>query len=221
MSFRAHRWVIPSLAAIAALLISNGALAHITLNPNSVNAGSFAKFDVRVPNERPDAGTVKVEVQFPQDQALPFVSVKPHAGWKYTVQTRKLDTPITQEGETINEVVSQITWEADSGVQIGPGEFDEFEISAGPMPDQPVDLVFKAIQTYSSGEVVRWIDAPDAATPAPIVKVVAATDSSTTGPAGPQGPVGESGGGTIAIVALIVGALGLVTGGAALLKTKR
>lgn len=221
------RLALSALSILIALSVSSLALAHVTVNPRSVEPGSFARFSVRVPNERPDAGTVKVELQFPQDQAFAFVSVQPHTGWKYTVQTRKLDTPIEEEGETITDVVSQVTWEADAGVQIGPGEFDEFGLSVGPMPAEPVDLTFKAIQTYSSGEVVRWIDAPDAELPAPVVKVVAAATAAgepgpagPAGPAGAQGPAGESGGSGLAIAALIVSVLAIGAAGASLMRKR-
>jgi uncharacterized protein YcnI len=224
MPLRARRLTTVAIAALAALAVATAAVAHVTVNPRSVNTGSFARFDVRVPNERPDAGTVKVELQFPEDVVLRSVSVQPHTGWTHTIQRRTLDTPVeTEGGQTVTEVVSLITWEAESGVQIAPGEFEEFGLSVGPMPEAPTTLTFKAIQTYSSGEVVRWIDAPDAELPAPQVNVVAPTEpgfgpAGPAGPAGPQGAAGESGGGVLAIVALIVGTLGLVAGGAALLR---
>lgn len=110
-----------------------------------------------MPHERPDAGTVKVELQFPEDQNFPFVSARPHAGWTHPVTKRTLVEPITEEGEAITEVVSRVTWEAESRIQIGTGEFDEFGMSVGPMPADAADLVFKAIQTYSSGGAIASI----------------------------------------------------------------
>ena len=38
------------------------------------------------------------------------------------------------------------------------------------------ELTFKALQTYSDGDVVRWIGAPDSEQPAPQVKVTAAAE---------------------------------------------
>ena len=35
-------------------------------------------------------------------------------------------------------------------------------------------LTFKALQTYDNGDIVRWIGAPDADTPAPQVTLTAA-----------------------------------------------
>lgn len=34
--------------------------------------------------------------------------------------------------------------------------FDEFELSIGPFPDEPMTLTFPTVQTYNDGEVVRW-----------------------------------------------------------------
>src|SRR6185369_12861835 len=88
------------------------------------------------------------------------VSVKPVSGWNADVQRRTLDQPITgAHGEQITDVVSLVTWTAAPGAEIMAGQFQEFDISAGPLPavDQ---VVFKALQTYSDGDVVRWIDEP-------------------------------------------------------------
>ncbi len=38
--------------------------------------------------------------------------------------------------------------------------FEDFTVSLGPLPTNTDRLVFKAIQTYSNGDVVRWIDTP-------------------------------------------------------------
>ena len=54
----------------------------------------------------------------------------------------------------VTEAVSTITW---SGGELKPGEFTEFDISVGPLPDDADSLTFKALQTYSDGDVVRWI----------------------------------------------------------------
>ena len=54
-----------------------------------------------------------------------------------------------------------MTWTADPGTRIGPGEFADFPLSLGPLPE--VDrLVLPAVQTYDDGEVVAW-DQPPAA----------------------------------------------------------
>jgi uncharacterized protein YcnI len=156
------------LAGVTAAVLAPSAAAHVTLNPDAVPADSFSRFAVRVPTER-GVPTVKVTLRIPE--GLTFVSFQPKPGWTRTVQMVKLAKPITMEGETVTERVGTVTW---SGGSIGPGEFDEFGMSAH-VPNSPGrELVFPAVQTYSNGEVVRWIGAPDADEPAPRVTLEAA-----------------------------------------------
>ena len=155
--------------------------AHVRVHADSTAAGSFSQLTFRVPNESPTAGTVKVEVQLPQDKPFLFVSVKPVTGWKTDVQEAKLPQPIESEGTTITKAARTVTWTADKGTQIAPGQYQEFSISAGPLPD-PTELLLPALQTYSDGEVVKW-DQPTPASgeepehPAPALEVVAAAST--------------------------------------------
>jgi periplasmic copper chaperone A len=162
-------------AAVAiALSFAIPAQAHVTLNPRSVAAESFARLDARVPNERDTASTKKISVRFPE--GFPSVSWKPVWGWTAKVSKVKLATPIkTDEGE-ITERVSKITWTATAKrYRIVPGSFEEFGLSTR-IPNTPGKaLSFPALQTYSNGEVVRWTGAPGSDTPAAVVNVVAPT----------------------------------------------
>jgi uncharacterized protein YcnI len=72
------------------------------------------------------------------------------------------------DGDDGGPAIGSISWTArDSSAGIAPGTFGEFAISAA-MPADRASLVFAAIQTYSDGTVVRWIDraAPGSAEPA-------------------------------------------------------
>jgi uncharacterized protein YcnI len=154
------------LGLAGALLAVPAASAHVTVNPRTVQADSFARLAIRVPDEAEDAQTVKVTVQLPE--SVSFVSFQPKPGWKRSVTMVKLAKPITNdEGETVTERIATVTWE---GGQIAPGEFDEFGLSAK-VPAAQGKLVFPALQTYSNGDVVRWIGDPDSDTPAPRVTV--------------------------------------------------
>ena len=73
-----------------------------------------------------------------------------------------LNPPIERNGRTITEAVSTVTWTADPGTRIGPGEFADFPLSLGPLPTEVDQLVLPAVQTYDDGEVVAW-DQPPAA----------------------------------------------------------
>jgi uncharacterized protein YcnI len=154
-------------ATLAVMLLGPAARAHVTVQPNEAPAGAFFKFVVRVPNERDDASTTKIRVLFPP--AFASVSFQPKEGWTRAVKTEKLDEPITIGDAQVDEVVASVTW---SGGEIAPGEFDEFGFSVR-VPDDAGELEFPAIQTYASGEVVRWTGAADADEPAARVKVIA------------------------------------------------
>ena len=164
------------LAAVtaAALLAPAAAQAHVTLQPDTAPAGGFTRLDVRVPNERDDAGTTKVDVQLPP--GFVAASYEPVPGWDVKVTRSKAAEPIDAgEGLKTDEQVSRITWTGDGkqGV-IEPGEFQDFGLSLK-MPDGKAgdELTFKALQTYDDGQVVRWIGPEDAEEPAPIVTLTA------------------------------------------------
>ena len=211
------------VAALAALLVAAPlAAAHVTVNPREWEAGGFAKFDVRVPNERDAGDTTRVTLKFPEQ--VISASFQPVEGWRRTVKMAKLDEPIDDEGEQITERIDTVTW---SGGQIRPGEFQEFPVSFQ-VPEQPgSELTFPAVQTYSNGEIVRWIGPPDADTPAPTVAVLepaaqesAAAPAQTPSPA--PGNEQDEGSDTLAIIALIVGVAALIAALAALfLRTRR
>lgn len=222
--------VLLSLAAAAVLLVvaAGSASAHVSI-PDPATKGGFGIVTLSVPNERDDASTVKLEVQLPKDHPLAFVSVQPKPGWNVTTTKRTLDTPIEAFGEQITEVVDTVTWD---GGAIAPGQFDTFAISVGPLPDDVDELVFPALQTYSSGEVVSWIeptpaDGTEPEHPAPVLELVDATsadagqDSTATTVAASESASSSDddegtdntglavGGLTVGIVALIVGGLAL------------
>jgi periplasmic copper chaperone A len=219
------RRYILGVALAAPFVLAPVASAHVTLQPEEAPAGGFTRLDVRVPTERDNASTTKVDVQFPP--GFLFVSTEPVPGWNSEITMRKLDKPVEQFGEQITEEVDRVTFTTD-GEGIGPGQFQDFGLSLG-VPDKAGStLTFKAVQTYSSGEVVRWIGPPDAEEPAPQVKLTAAEgEGGAAEPAAqqPQAPAAEedddSGSDTLSIIALIVGGLGLLAGLAALLTGRR
>ncbi|MDQ1500067.1 MAG: hypothetical protein QOI86_3407 [Actinomycetota bacterium] len=193
------RTLFIALAAGAALVLpAASAFAHVTVNPREAAAGGYTKLAFRVPNERDGVNTTKLEVDFPTDHPVASVSVRPHAGWTYTVEKTKLPAPVKSGDGDISEAVTRITW---TGGTIKPGEFDEFEVSVGPLPADADSLTFKALQTYGDGQIVRWIeDAPADGTqpdhPAPVLKLTkAATTPATTAT---TAPAPEAQGGTVA-----------------------
>lgn len=220
------RFAIAMAAVTAAALgLAGSASAHVTVNPPQWEAEGFARFAIRVPTERPDASTTKVSVKLPE--GVFFVGFQPKPGWKREVKMAKLDEPVNLFGDEVTERVDTVTW---SGGRIDPGEFDEFGMSARMPEEAGKELVFPAVQTYSSGEVVRWIGEPDAEQPAPRVKVLPAAAEEDAGAAAtpaaspaPAAPAQDEGGGsdTLAIIALVCGAAGLAAGVAALASSRR
>jgi periplasmic copper chaperone A len=202
---------------LGALAVPATAGAHVTLNPREWEAGGFARFAVRVPNERDDADTTRVTVQFPEN--VVSASFQPVEGWKRTITMERLDEPIEEEGEEpITERLATVTW---SGGRIRPGEFQEFGVSFQ-VPEDAVgeSLVFPSVQRYSNGEVVRWIGPEDADEPAPLVEVLPAAEEeaeAATTPAPEATPASDGASSDDdatgrANLALGVGIVGLIAG---------
>ena len=181
--------------AVAAFLVGvmpAVAFAHVVVTPDTATQGGYAALTFRVPNERDAASTTEIEVQLPVDAPLASVSVKPHPGWSYEITKTRPATPIEAHGAKISEVVGKITWTAtDAKSGIRPGEYDEFSVSAGPLPETD-RLVFKTLQHYSNGEVVRWIQeqapgAEEPERPAPAIRLVPAGGVTATASTPPTG----------------------------------
>jgi uncharacterized protein YcnI len=176
-----HRFAAITVLSVSLLgATAVAAQAHVSVHADSTAAGSFSQITFRVPNESPTAGTVKLQVQLPQDDPFPFVSVKPVPGWKVTVKQAPLPKPVEDDGTTITKAARTVTWTAAKGIQIAPGEYQEFSISAGPLPD-PKELTLPAVQTYSDGKVVNWNEPMPASGeepehPAPTFEVLAAAE---------------------------------------------
>lgn len=151
-----RRFARAGALAIAAVVVAlpAAASAHVTVQPGEAEAGGYAVVAFRVPNERDDAATTKLRVILPEDQPVASVSTTPVPGWTVTTRSRTLDEPLDQHGEQVTDVVSEVVWTATAN-GVAPGQFEDFEISLGPLPDSG-EMVFKALQTYDSGEQVSW-----------------------------------------------------------------
>jgi uncharacterized protein YcnI len=222
------------------------AAAHVTVDPGEATQGERARVDFRVPNESDTESTTELAVHFPEETPISSASVGKVPGWSVEVTYRTLDEPIDGgHGEQISEVVEVISWTADDeDAAIQPGEFIEFPVSLGPLPEVE-QLIFRTLQTYSDGEVVRWIDPPEGdaepANPAPVLTLSAATeegaeDNGTAAGSGEgteaasadaeadadTGSDSGSGAGTwLGLAGLIAGLAGLALGGIAFARTAR
>jgi len=154
------------IGVVAAICLWAGvAAAHVTVSPSSLPQGaSDAILTFRVPNESATASVVGLRIQFPL--AHPIVVLNPEAGsgWVVDVHSTVLPTPITTDDGTFTSTVSEIDW---SGGSIPVGQFGEFNVLAQGLPKGTDLLTFKAVQLYSDGTTVNWIQVPTKAAPNP------------------------------------------------------
>lgn len=172
--------VLAVAAAAGVVLLAGPAAAHVSVQPQGEAAqGGYATVNFKVPNERDDASTVKLQINFPADHPLTSVMPQPVPGWDVKVTKEKLDKPLESHGNKITEAVSKVTWTAD-GDGVAPGTFQQFPVSLGALPEDADQLVFKAVQSYDNKEVVRWIEEPkeggeEPESPAPVLALTAAS----------------------------------------------
>ncbi|MFG1842159.1 YcnI family protein [Micromonospora sp. NPDC049175] len=221
-------------AATAVLGFAGPASAHVTVNPKEAAQGGYARVAFRVPNESDTASTNKIEVTLPENAPVGSVSTMPVPGWTVATEKRKVDPPIEVHGSQLTEAISKITWTATGDAAVKPGQFQEFPVSMGPLPK--VDsMVFKVLQTYSDGEISRWIDPPTPGAeepehPAPVLTLAAAAAPAGSAPASaaavssPDDDDDDDGNGLavgLGVAGLVAGLAGLVLGGLAFSRTRR
>jgi len=236
------------VAAAGVLAAAGVASAHVTVHPESYAKGATdGVLTFRVPNEEDTARTTKVQVFLPTDHPVLGVLVSPHDGWTPKVTNTKLRTPVKTDDGTITDAVSEITW---TGGRIGAGQFEDFDVAFGQLPDNVGQLTLKTLQTYSDGKTVRWIeeassggDEPE--NPAPVLKLTAKGAEGAEGADGADGAEGgaktvatgsatakSSGDATVTasssdstarglgIAGLVVGVLGLAAAAFAVVRTR-
>ncbi|TYP86946.1 YcnI family protein [Blastococcus xanthinilyticus] len=227
------RLAVLLLAALTALVAATAgagaAAAHVTVSSADATAGGYGKFTFRVPNESDTASTVALRIQIPEEAAMGSLRAQPVPGWTVTTSTSELAEPIEVHGREISSYVSLVEYRATDG-GIAPGQFQEFALSGGPLPDAE-ELSFPAVQSYSDGSEAAWIEPTVAGQaeperPAPVLSLTAAAGGdaaqATTAPvteaAADDGHASEHGSDPgaialfVAILALLVGLAGVVLG---------
>jgi LPXTG-motif cell wall-anchored protein len=177
---------------VAAFFVAvSAAAAHVTVIPSAARPGETRTLTFRVLNERSDATTVEFDLFMP---AGVTAQAADRRGWTKTATG------------------TQVTWKATApGDAIGGDRSKDFAVTVGPLPKAD-RLVFKALQHYSTGEVVRWIQdpTPDAERPAPVLQLTATGRARSSG-----GSSSAAGWAVLAAIAV------LVAGGGALLLRRR
>ncbi|MFJ3192704.1 YcnI family protein [Streptomyces griseoviridis] len=238
----AHRFLprragaVVVLAAAAVVAAAGAASAHVTVHPESYPEGATdGVLTFRVPNEEDTASTTEVRVFLPTDHPVLGVLVSPRDGWRAKVTTSKLRTPVKTDDGTLTDAVSEITW---TGGRIGAGRYEDFDVAFGQLPDNARQLTFKTLQTYSDGKTVRWIEeaAPGDDEPensAPVLRLNAkpgapggtsaagTTADGTATASGARSAASDSTARGLGVAGLVVGVLGLVAAGFAVLRGRR
>jgi uncharacterized protein YcnI len=197
-----------TLTVICMLAFAPAASARVTVVPGSVQGGGTATFAVRLSNEQPDMVTTRLELTFPPDVVIPRVEVARVGKWRVKVDMRRVDPPVTVDGEEVDEAVASIVW---TGGEVAPKQFEQFLVTAGPLPAGGGRLVLAAVQGYEDGTVDRWAD--EAARPgwpgAPTIAITPDADAAPVGRAVESGgaPV-QAGAGPAAMAAAVEPASG-------------
>ncbi|MEZ0165784.1 YcnI family protein [Kineococcus sp. LSe6-4] len=146
----------------ALLLTALPASAHVHADPATTAAGGYSVVTFRVPNESDSSATTSVRVSLPTDHPFSYVATRPVPGWVATVTEGALPQPVEADGVTLTQAPLSVTWTAEPGSRgIGVGQFEEFEVNVGPLPDEGTRVVLPAVQTYADGEVANWTDVAD------------------------------------------------------------
>ncbi len=174
--------LIAAAAAAVALVFADGAFAHAVVSPPVAKAKVLQQFTLSVPTEEEGATTTEIEMTVPNGFSID--SFEPSPGWKREVQA-------TGSGE--EAVVQKVTW---TGGHVPTEEDSVFRFNGS--LDSSKTVTFKVQQTYSNGKVVDWSGPESSDTPAPKVEGVSSLGGGSTT--------------TLTIVALVLGAVGVVLG---------
>ena len=212
------------------VVLASAASAHVTVSAAAATQGAYTVLTFQVPTESEKASTVGVQVELP-DTPLAQVLDQPHPGWTFSSVTKRLTTPISTDDGVVTQVISQVEWKASPGAGIKPGQFDQFVLSVGPLPEAD-SMTFKVIQSYSDGSQVAWIEVPAPGSsaepehPAPLLKLAPASSGSQSSAGGPvvtaepkkqsqTVPV------VLGVVALVLAVAAAVAAGLALVRSRR
>ena len=180
----------PCLVAFAlaiVLIIPAVASAHARVSPAVSVSGKLQLYSLAVPTEKSNLTTTKIVMTVPNGFGIDSF-VPPPAGWHQQLQ---------QTGSGNSAVITTVTW---TGGNTPTGEDSLFQFLA--QPASATTYTFQVQQTYSDGSIVDWAGSESSASPAPTIEV--------------KTSLGGGGVSVLTIIALVVGALGLLAGGFAL-----
>jgi len=145
------------VGAVLAVTTSPAAAAHVDAKLDGAGPGGFGVITLGVPTEAGKPATTKVEVRIPEETPLRTVRPQPVAGWQLDITKRNIDPPLRRDdGTPVTEVVNTVTWTA-TGTGIPSGQFAQFALYAGPLPDADT-LALPTTQTFSDGTTEAWTE---------------------------------------------------------------
>ena len=177
-----------ALVALAALALAANASAHARVSPAVSLSKQLQLYSLAVPTEKSGVTTSKVVLTVPTGFGIDSFALTP--GWHRVVQ---------QTGSGESAVITRITW---TGGKVPTGEDSLFQFLAQPASNGT--YTFHVEQTYSDGSIVDWSGPASSDSPAPSIEA--------------KSSHGGGGMSTLAIVALVVGALGILLGAVALIS---
>jgi uncharacterized protein YcnI len=221
-----------ALLAMASVTVGmSSALAHVEVSSEDATQGGGGIITFTMPNESATATVIKLTIQVPAATPIADATLQAVPGWTSAVTMQTLPKPIAVDGRQEVEALDTIVWTAtDAGLPVG--QYQQFSIDAELLPKAPT-VVFKALQSYSDGTEVDWIElpAPGSTTepdhPAPTL-TLAAAGSSTDSHSGAgsdgitaDGTATSSTGHGLAVSALVVGILAILVSAFAVVLVSR
>ena len=191
MPLAARRSVLVAavFAVAVAVIIPAAASAHARVSPAVSVAGKLQLYSLAVPTEKSGLTTTKIVMTVPDGFGIDSF-VPPPVGWTQQV---------AQTGSGAGAVITRVTW---TGGKTPTGEDSLFQFLA--QPASAKSYTFEVQQTYSDGSIVNWAGSESSDAPAPTIEV--------------KDSLGGGGVSVLSIIALIVGSLGLLAGGFALVS---
>jgi len=145
------------LAGTAAVLmfVATPAFAHVGVTPRESKAGATETYTLRVPSE---GGMTTTSVVLDVPDGVTIVSVSAPDGAKH-------------EEKKTGDRITQVTWT----IEIKAGARAELSFVAK-NPAQGDAIAWKVHQKYSDGMVSDWVGAAGSRSPAPVTKLLPATE---------------------------------------------
>ncbi len=179
-----------AIAIAIALIVPALACAHARVSPAVSLSGKLQLYSLAVPTEKAGLTTTRIVMTVPNGFGIDSL-VPPPLGWHQVIQ---------QTGSGDSAVITKVTW---TGGSTPTGEDSLFQFLAQPASAQ--SYTFGVQQTYSDGSIVNWSGPESSASPSATIQAVSS--------------IGGGGTSTLTIVALIIGVLGLLAGGFAVVST--